>query len=100
MPIFDIDGSLTKVGICSVSTLYREVRESIKTYNIKIEDAIKVITSNVAEILKLSNKGSIEKDKDADLVLVDESSLEIDTVIAMGKVMVQNGEAVVRGTFE
>ena len=71
MPIFDIDGSLTKVGICSVSTLYREVREAIKTYNIKIEDAIKVITSNVAEILKLSNKGSIEKDKDADLVLVD-----------------------------
>ncbi|MDB1955191.1 beta-aspartyl-peptidase [Clostridium tertium] len=100
MPIFDKGGNLTKVGICSVSTLYGEVREAIKTYNIKIEDAIKVITSNVAEILKLSNKGSIETGKDADLVLVDESSLEIDTVIAMGKVMVQNGEAVVRGTFE
>ncbi|WP_195954550.1 beta-aspartyl-peptidase [Clostridium tertium] len=100
MPIFDKGGNLTKVGICSVSTLYGEVREAIKTYNIKIEDAIKVITSNVAEILKLSNKGSIETGKDADLVLVDENSLEIDTVIAMGKIMTQNGEPVVKGTFE
>lgn len=100
MPIFDDSGNLTGLGICSVSTLYGEVKECIKKYNIKIEDAIRVITSNVASVLKLDHKGSIDEGKDADLVLVEESSLEIDTVIAMGKIMVQNGEPVVKGTFE
>ncbi|MDZ4907058.1 amidohydrolase family protein, partial [Clostridium perfringens] len=100
MPIFDNNGNLTGLGICSVSTLYGEVKECIKTHNLKIEDAIKVITSNVASVLKLSNKGSIDAGKDADLVLVNENSLEIDTVIAKGKIMVKNGEPIAKGTFE
>ncbi|AYE34595.1 beta-aspartyl-peptidase [Clostridium septicum] len=100
MPIFDVNGHLTGLGICKVSTLYGEVKESIKTHNIKIEDAIRVITSNVAKVLKLHNKGTIEKGKDADLVLVDENTLEIDKVFAKGKLMVNNGEAIIKGTFE
>ena len=100
MPTFDENGKLIKVGICSVASLYEEVKECIKTYNVPIDEAIKVITSNVAKVLKLKNKGSIETGKDADLVLVNENSLEIDTVIAMGKVMVKDGEAIVKGTFE
>lgn len=100
MPIFDDKGKLIKIGICSVSSLYEEVKECIKTYKIPIEDALKVITSNVSKVLKLYNKGSIECGKDADLVLVNEDTLEIDTVIAMGKVMVKNGEAIIKGTFE
>ena len=100
MPIFDKNGKLIKIEICSVSSLYEEVRKCIKTYEIPIEEALKVITSNVSKVLKLDNKGSIEVGKDADLVLVDENTLEIDTVIAMGKVMVENGEAIVKGTFE
>ena len=100
MPIFDNEGKLVGLGICSVATLYEEVKECIKKYNIKIEDALKVITSNVSNVLKLTYKGTIADGKDADLVLVDENSLEIDTVIAMGKIMIQNGEPVVKGTFE
>ena len=100
MPTFDEKGRLIKVGICSVASLYEEVKECIKTYNVPIDEAIKVITSNVAKVLKLKNKGSIETGKDADLVLVNENSLEIDTVIAMGKIMVKDGEAIVKGTFE
>lgn len=100
MPTFDEKGRLIKVGICSVASLYEEVKECIKTYNVPIDEAIKVITSNVAKVLKLKNKGSVETGKDADLVLVNENSLEIDTVIAMGKIMVKDGEAIVKGTFE
>ena len=37
--------------------------------NIPLGEALKVITSNAAEILKLKSKGSIEKGKDADLVI-------------------------------
>lgn len=100
MPIFDDKGKIIKIGICSVSSLYEEVKECIKTYKIPIEDALRVITSNVSKVLKLYNKGSIECGKDADLVLVNEDTLEIDTVIAMGKIMVKNGEAIIKGTFE
>lgn len=100
MPIFDDKGKLIKIGICSVSSLYEEVRKCIETYEIPIEEALKVITSNVSKVLKLENKGSIEVGKDADLVLVDENTLEIDTVIAMGRLMVKNGEVIVKGTFE
>lgn len=100
MPIFDDKGKLIKVGICSVSSLYEEVKKCIKVHQVPIDTALKVITSNVSKVLKLNNKGSIEVGKDADLVLVNEETLEIDTVIAMGKVMVKDGETIVKGTFE
>ena len=100
MPIFDENGKITKIEICSVSSLYEEVKECIRTYNIPIEEALKVITSNVSKILKLKNKGTIEIGKDADLVLVDEKTLEIKTVIAMGKIMIKDGKVIVKGTFE
>ena len=100
MPVFDGNGNLSGMGICSVSTLYREVKHAIKENKVPIDMAIKVITSNVAEILKLKNKGTIEKGKDADLVIVDKESLEIDMVFAKGQKMVENKEALVKGTFE
>ena len=100
MEQFDDDGDLVGYKICSVSTLYREVKFAITKKDVPIEDAIKVITSNVAEILKLKDKGSIECGKDADLVIVNENSLEIDMVFAKGKKMVEGGKAIVTGVFE
>lgn len=100
MPLFDESGKLKGLGICSVESLYREVKKSILEENIKIEDAIKVITSNIAHILKFKHKGKIERGMDADIVIVDDSNLNIDKVIAMGNVMVDGGEAKVLGTFE
>ena len=100
MPRFDEEGHLLGLGICSVGTLYREVKWAIIEQNVAIEEAIKVITSNVAEILMLKDKGTIECGKDADLVMVDEKSLEIDMVFAKGKKMVKDGKAIVTGVFE
>ncbi|WP_252225127.1 beta-aspartyl-peptidase [Clostridium sp. ZBS2] len=100
MPKFDENKKIVGLGICSVESLYLQVKEVIKKYGIPIETAIKVITSNVADILKLYNKGRIEKGKDADLVIVDENSLDIDIVLCNGIKMVQDGKCIVRGTFE
>lgn len=100
MPRFDENGHLAGLGICSVSTLYREVKYAIEKNNVPIEKAIRVITSNVAEILKLKDKGTIDVGKDADLVMVCKDSMEIDTVFARGKKMVENKEAIIKGTFE
>ena len=54
----------------------------------------------MAEILKLKDKGAIECGKDADLVMVDEKSLEIDMAFAKGKKMVEGGKPIVTRVFE
>lgn len=100
MPIFDNSGKLVGLGICSVKTLYREVKNSIQGFNVSIEEAIKVITSNVAELLKLNEKGKIEEGRDADFVIVNKENLDINMVIAKGKIVVRDGKASIKPTFE
>lgn len=99
MPLFDADGKLVGMGICSVSTLYREIKEAIKN-GIPMELALKVATSNVADVLKLHSKGRIAKGKDADILLVEKSSLDINSVISKGNMMMANKKLLVKGTFE
>ncbi|MGV2939808.1 beta-aspartyl-peptidase [Mesobacillus sp. LC4] len=99
LPDFDENGELVGLQIGQVSSLYEAVKDAVLGEGIPLEVAIRVITSNPATILKLSQKGCIETGRDADLVLLD-ANLEIDTVIAMGKAMVENAVPVVKGTFE
>ncbi|MGG4169978.1 beta-aspartyl-peptidase [Rossellomorea vietnamensis] len=100
LPDFDGDGELIGLQIGQVSSLYNEVKDAVLVERIPLETAIKVITSNPAKILKLKHKGHVEVERDADLVLLDNDSLEVRSVFARGKLMVDNGEAVVKGTFE
>ncbi|MDE3838100.1 beta-aspartyl-peptidase [Bacillus methanolicus] len=100
LPEFNEHGEMTGLRIGKVSTLFKEVRDAIMEEEIPVETAIQVITSSPANILKLEQKGSIEEGKDADLVFLTKKDYQIDTVIALGKVMVEHGEAVVKGTFE
>ncbi|MGD7044730.1 beta-aspartyl-peptidase [Jeotgalibacillus proteolyticus] len=100
LPDFNDQGEFLGLQLGKVTTLYPEVRDAILEEGVAIEDAVRVITENPAAILKLSQKGQIKEGKAADLVLLDKDTLEIDTVISLGQVMVKNGEAVVKGTFE
>ncbi|WP_282138181.1 beta-aspartyl-peptidase [Rossellomorea aquimaris] len=100
LPNFDRDGELIGLQIGQVSSLYKEVKDAVLEEGIPLETAIKVITSNPAKILKLKQKGRVEVEMDADLVLLDKDTLEVNTVFAKGKLMVENGEAIVKGTFE
>ncbi|WP_394136619.1 beta-aspartyl-peptidase [Cytobacillus oceanisediminis] len=100
LPDFNEHGELIGLQIGKVSTLYKEVRDAILNEAIPIEDAISVITKNPASILKLHRKGSVEAGKDADLVLLNKDDLSIHSVFALGRKMTENGEALVKGTFE
>lgn len=100
MPIFGKDGAFLGLGVGKVTSLYREVRDSILTEGVSITQALKTVTANPADLLKLSSKGRIAAGKDADLVLVEKDTLHIHTVLAKGRLMVQNGTAVQKGTFE
>ena len=83
-----------------MKSLYKEVKDAILDERVPIDIALRVITANPADILKLSNKGYIEKGRDADIVILDKETLEIETVIALGETMVLGKKAIIKGTFE
>lgn len=98
LPEFDENGKFLRLGVGRIGTLWEEVRSAVRE-GIPLEKALRVVTSNVARNLKLNAKGRIEVGCDADLVLLDED-LQIDTVIARGRVMMHDKELLVKGTFE
>ncbi|KAB3531121.1 beta-aspartyl-peptidase [Alkaliphilus serpentinus] len=100
LPAFDEKGRYTGLALGKVASLYNEVKDAIIQEDVRIEEAIRVITSNPANILKLPMKGHVQEGKDADLVLLNKEDLKIDTVIARGRVMILHGDIKVRGTFE
>ncbi|MYL64947.1 beta-aspartyl-peptidase [Bacillus hwajinpoensis] len=99
LPAFNASGEFEGLQIGSVASLFKEVRDAIIEEGVPISDAIKVITKNPASLLRLSQKGEIAVEKDADLVIVD-SDFQIDTVFARGRKMVEAQECLVKGTFE
>lgn len=78
---------------------FEEVINLHKHGGIPLEDALKLITSNPAKNLGLKNKGEVKVNSDADLCFLN-SDLKLNTVIANGKFMMQDGELVVKGSFE
>ena len=100
MPVFNAQGEYQGIGIGKASCLLEEVRECVQKEDIPLETAIKGITCNPASILKLDRKGRIKGGFDADICLLEEGTLKLNTVIAKGQVMVKDGEQKVFGTFE
>lgn len=100
LPNFDENGKYLGLQIGKVTSLFKEVKDAIKCEGIDISDAIRVITSSPADIYKLKGKGYLKEGYDADLVLLDIDTLDIDTVIAKGRLMIENNNILVKGTFE
>ncbi len=99
MPRFNSRGEVTSVEIGRVDQTFVQFRKLIKERILGIEDAIKVVSTNVAEHLELHEKGRIEEGKDADILLLEKDSLELKYVISMGKILIRNGKIVKFGTF-
>lgn len=100
LPKFDKEGNFIGLGVGKVISLYEEVRDAILDEGVSMDKALMTITSNPANILKLHSKGQIKEGMDGDIVLIDKNTLEIDTVVAMGRIMILEGEVIVKGTFE
>ncbi|MEG0774716.1 beta-aspartyl-peptidase [Clostridium sp.] len=100
LPMFNENKEFIGLRVGEVTSLFREVRDAILVDKVPFEQAIKVITSNPATILKLKGKGKIEVNYDADLVLLEEDTLNIHSVMAKGQMMIENGEIEKYGTFE
>jgi len=100
MPRFNDQGELIGMATGSVASLGEVLRNLVNSNVLSLSDALKPITSNPADRLGLSDhKGRIQEGADANLVILHED-LQIDQVFAKGQLMVDKGEAVVKGTFE
>ncbi|MFJ7848691.1 beta-aspartyl-peptidase [Peribacillus sp. NPDC097224] len=100
LPAFDGNGNISGLSMGTCMSLYESVVDAIIDDGVSIEDSIRVVTENPANILKLTNKGRVETERDADILILKKETFEIDTVIAMGQIMVSEGKAMVKGTFE
>lgn len=97
---YDEYGNIREIGVSSVASLYKEFKSMVLDLNFDIEKALQFYTINPSKSLKLyPQKGTIQEDSDADLLIIDEN-LEINTVIANGKIMLNNGKVIVKGTYE
>ena len=68
------------------SSNLREIKEAVQVDGIPLEQALQVVTSNPADILKLPLKGYIREGYDADILLLDKD-FNIIHLMAMGKMM-------------
>ncbi|GEM79510.1 beta-aspartyl-peptidase [Vibrio superstes] len=107
----DAGGSLPKwnqdrtrivgMGVGTPSSLLEEIRRGVNQFSLELSDILLPITKNAAKQLGLSQlKGELKVGYDADIVLLDKESLGLTHTVAKGRIMVSEGEAIVKGTFE
>jgi beta-aspartyl-dipeptidase (metallo-type) len=100
LPVFDERGNLVKLDIARPQTLYREFVDLVLLEGVSLEDAVRVVSTNVADHLRLRNKGRVAPGRDADLVVLEKGSLRVVYVVARGRVFVEGGRLIRRGAFE
>lgn len=98
LPTFDENGKLIRVDMGYPNSIFTELKDAVLEEKLPLETALKVVTSNVADILKLK-KGRILAGYDADLAIVDKD-FSISEVIARGKLFIQNYKQIKKGMYE
>lgn len=99
LPDFDAEGNLRMLEMGTPLSLFKEMTDAIREENMKPEDALRVVTSNVADILKLKQKGRIREGNDADMVLLD-AEYRIVHLVANGSLMIKDGKMLKKGSYE
>ncbi len=99
LPDFDEKGNLIQLEMGYPKSVLTEIIDAITVENLEFEKAIKVSTSNVADILKLFEKGRLDTGKDADLVLLDKE-FNIVHLIANGEIMIRDYQILRKGSYE
>jgi beta-aspartyl-dipeptidase (metallo-type) len=87
LPGFDPEtGKLIKIEMGLPDSILREIKEAVTEDGIPLEIALQVATSNPADILKLTGKGYIQENFDADILILD-ADFKILHLMANGKMV-------------
>lgn len=97
----DGNGSNMGNGICKMSQLFKDLSDCIIERKMDISTVFKTATVNVAKFLKIyPQKGTIKIGSDADILILDKETLNLDTVIIGGEFFMKNTEIIKTGNFE
>ena len=100
MPVWNEKKEMIGIGAGKISALHDTVRGLVRCENLPLEEAILPVTVNPAKALGLAGKkGVLTPGADADILLLDEN-LNIDTTIALGRVLLREGRMQVFCSFE
>lgn len=86
-------------GTSSPRVLYEQLRRCVVEERFPLEQVLALVTRNPARILKLHDKGVLEKGRWGDLLLLEKGSLEIVHVLSRGAFMVRDGSLAVSEKF-
>lgn len=100
LPVFDKQGQLVGLEVGRVKSLYDSFTDLVQEYGVDLPSAVAVVSTTPADILGLKQKGRLKASLDADITLLRADSLHVDSVFAKGQMMVREGTALVKGTFE
>lgn len=100
VPKYDNKGNIIGIGVGRIDSSYLVFKNLIQAEGLDISAALPFFTSNVAEVLEVyPRKGCIQQGSDADILVLDQD-LNLDSVFAMGKEMMEKGKIIIKGTFE
>jgi beta-aspartyl-dipeptidase (metallo-type) len=83
----------------SPSIILEQLRACVLDEGFPLHQVLPLATANTAKVLQLRSKGTLEPEKDGDLLVLDPDTLKPVEVIARGKRMVSGGELRMRENF-
>ncbi|MCE0495189.1 beta-aspartyl-peptidase [Vibrio salinus] len=97
-PVFNERGELSGIGVAEQNELLEIIQEQVK-YGYTLSEALKPVTSTVANWLKLPGKGQIQTGYDADLLVLDDE-LTLQQTWAKGQCVFRDKKSLIHGMFE
>jgi beta-aspartyl-dipeptidase (metallo-type) len=88
------DASLT-----SPRLLYEQLRSCVQDHGMPMEQVLALATRNTARVLKLEQKGVLEKGRVGDVLVMERDTWEVVHVLSRGRMMVRDGELVKEESF-
>ena len=99
LPQFDENGKLQRLEMGYPRSIFDEMKDTAVNEGMDLEQALMPVTSNVADILWLKQKGRLQPGMDADLVVIDKG-FNIIHMVAMGQLMVKDAAMIKKGNYE
>lgn len=100
LPSFDARGELIGLSVGRPASLHDAFAVAVNKHGVDLTSALSAITLSPARILKLAHKGRVLQGADADLVLLNKDGITVNSVIARGRLMMFDGQVIVKGSFE
>ncbi len=99
MPKWNEKNELIGIEVAKMTTLFECIKNLIREYDVPMEQALALVTRNVAQALEIAPaKGCITEGSDADLILLNED-LSFHTVMARGRIMMEEGIVKEKGYY-